>query len=92
MLVAKQGYFISLERLLLAHVGFAIPRVRENVFMDRIEPYLSHAADCQQMAWITRNEHERLIWLDMAQSWLQLAQARSSALQSQFDKSRSNAA
>jgi hypothetical protein len=40
----SRGIFISLERRLLVHVGFAIPRVRENVFMDRIEPYLSHAA------------------------------------------------
>jgi low affinity Fe/Cu permease len=88
----SRGIFISLERRLLVHVGFAIPRVRENVFMDRIEPYLSHAADCQQMAWITRNEHERLIWLDMAQSWLQLAQACSTPSQSPFDNSRRDAA
>ena len=43
--------------------------------MNRKELYLSYAADCQQMAYITRNEHERLTWLDMAQSWLQLAQS-----------------
>ena len=36
--------------------------------------YLLYAADCQQMACITRNEHERLTWLEMAQSWLQLVQ------------------
>jgi hypothetical protein len=50
------------------------------------------AADCQQMAYITRNEHERLTWLDMAQSWLQLAQVNSASLESQLDKSRRNAA
>ena len=38
--------------------------------MNKRELYLSYAADCQQMASITRNEHERLSWLDMAQSWL----------------------
>ena len=60
--------------------------------MTRKELYLSHAADCQQMAYVTRNEHERLIWLDMAQSWLQLAQVRSASLESQLDKSCRNAA
>jgi hypothetical protein len=60
--------------------------------MDRKDLYLSYAADCQQMAYITRNEHERLIWLDIAQSWLQLAQVRSAPLESQLGKSRRNAA
>ena len=60
--------------------------------MDRKDFYLSYAADCQQMAYIIRNEHERLIWLDMARSWLQLAQVRSDRLQSQFDEARRNAA
>ena len=60
--------------------------------MNRKELYLSYAADCQQMAYVTRNEHERLTWLDMAQSWLQLAQVSSAPLESQLDKSRRNAA
>jgi hypothetical protein len=51
-----------------------------------------YAADCQQMACITRNEHERLTWLDMAQSWLQLAQVHSTQSQSQFAHSHRNAA
>jgi hypothetical protein len=54
--------------------------------------YLLYAADCQQMAYITRNEHERLTWLDMAQSWLQLAQVDSTQSQSQFAQSHRNAA
>ena len=49
--------------------------------MNRKELYLSYAADCQQMAYVTRNEHERLTWLDMAQSWLQLAQVSSAPLE-----------
>ena len=60
--------------------------------MNRKELYLSYAADCQQMAYVIRNEHERLIWLDMAQSWLQLAQVSFASLESQLDKSRRNAA
>jgi hypothetical protein len=60
--------------------------------MDRIDLYLSYAANCQQMAYITRNEHERLSWLDMAQTWLQLAQVHCSSLQRQFDKSHRRAA
>ena len=44
------------------------------------------------LAYITGNEHERLTWLDMAQSWLQLAQVSSASLESQLDKSRRNAA
>ena len=35
---------------------------------------MSYAADCHLMACITRDEHERQIWLEMAQSWLQLVQ------------------
>ena len=64
----------------------------KNVPMTGKELYLSYAADCQQMAYITRNERERLTWLDMAQSWLQLAQVNSASLESQLDKSRRNAA
>ena len=62
--------------------------------MNKQDLYLLYAADCQQMACITRNEHERLTWLDMAQSWLQLAQVHStqSQSQSQFAQSHRNAA
>jgi hypothetical protein len=60
--------------------------------MDRKELYLSYAADCQGMAYITRNEHERLCWLDIAQSWRELAQVHSDTLRSQLDKPRRNAA
>jgi hypothetical protein len=60
--------------------------------MDRKDFYLSYAADCRQMAYITRNEHERLVWLDIAQSWLQLAQVRSAPFESQLDKSLRDAA
>jgi len=42
--------------------------------MNRNDQYLSYAADCHLMACITRDEHERQIWLEMAQSWLQLVQ------------------
>ena len=63
--------------------------MREHVPMNREELYLSYVADCQQMAYVTRNEHERL---DMAQSWLQLAQVSSAPLESQLDKSRRKAA
>ena len=38
--------------------------------MNRKELYLSYADDCQQMAYVARNERERLTWLDMAQSSL----------------------
>ena len=74
------------------HVRLEDSQVWENVPVDRKDLYLSYAADCQQMAYITRNDHERLTWLDMAQSWLQLAQVRSAPLDSQLDKSRRNAA
>ena len=56
--------------------------------MNRNDQYLSYAADCQQMACMTRNEHERRVWLDMAQSWLKLVQLRACASPSQFDASR----
>ena len=72
-----------------SYCGF---QVRKNVPMNRKDLYLSYAADCQQMAYIARNEHERLTWLDMAHSWLQLAQVSSASLVSQLDKSCRNAA
>ena len=56
--------------------------------MNRNDQYLSYAADCQQMACMTRNEHERQVWLDMAQSWLKLVQLPACASPSQFDTSR----
>ena len=42
--------------------------------MNRNDQYLSCAADCHLMACMTRDEHERQTWLDMAQSWLRLVQ------------------
>jgi hypothetical protein len=88
----SSGILQNLERRLRMHVRLGGFRRREHVPMNRKELYLSYAADCQQMAYVTRNEHERLIWLDMAQSWLQLAQVSSASLESQLDKSRRNAA
>jgi hypothetical protein len=35
--------------------------------------FLTHAADCRRMACVTRDEHERLTWLEMAQNWIRLA-------------------
>ena len=40
--------------------------------MNKNDLYLSYAADCHLMACITRDEHERQTWLDMAQSWFRL--------------------
>jgi hypothetical protein len=34
--------------------------------MNRNDQYLSHAADCQLMACMTRDESERQTWLDVA--------------------------
>ena len=56
--------------------------------MNRNDQYLSYAAECQQMACMTRNEHERQVWLDMAQSWLKLVQLPACASLSQFGTSR----
>jgi hypothetical protein len=56
------------------------------------ELYLLYAADCQQMACITRNEQERVVWLDMARSWLRLAQVHSAPSQVTLDKSCRDAA
>ena len=67
-------------------------QLRDQFPQDDVKVQSGSAADCQQMAYVTRNEHERLTWLDMAQSWLQLAQASSAPLESQLDKSRRNAA
>jgi hypothetical protein len=85
------GIFINLERCLGVHVCPANSPCGR-VGMNKEDLYLSFAADCQQMAAITRNEHERLTWLDMAQSWLHLALLCSIQLQPQFNKPHRNAA
>jgi hypothetical protein len=36
--------------------------------MNRNDQYLSYAADCHLMACMTRDQHERQTWLDMARS------------------------
>ena len=56
--------------------------------MNRDE-YLSHAADCHLMACMTRDEHERQTWLDMAQTWLQLVEQHKRTSLTPFDKNPS---
>ena len=56
--------------------------------MNRNDQYLSHAADCHLMACMTRDQHERQTWLDMAQTWLQLVELPKTSL-SPFDKNTS---
>jgi hypothetical protein len=90
---AKQWYFIKLGTSpFVCTFVLGASQAWEHVPMNRKELYLLYAADCQQTAYVTRNEHERLSWLDMAQSWIQLAQVSSASLESQLDKSRRNAA
>jgi hypothetical protein len=92
LFLAEQWYFhkiwnvVSVRTFVLRNPLFG--RVR----MNKEDLYLSFAADCQQMASISRNQHERLTWLDMAQSWLHLALLRSIQLQPHFNKSHRNAA
>jgi hypothetical protein len=37
------------------------------------EEYLANAVECQRMARVTRNDNDRLTWVDMALSWLRKA-------------------
>ena len=53
------------------------------------DQYLSHAADCQLMACMTRDESERLTWLEMAKTWLQLVELPHLTSLSPFDKNTS---
>jgi hypothetical protein len=57
--------------------------------MNRNDQYLSHAADCQLMACMTRDESERQTWLDVAQTWLQLVELPHHTSLSPFDKNTS---
>jgi hypothetical protein len=57
--------------------------------MNRNDQYLSHAADCQLMACMTRDAHERQTWLDMAQTWLRLVELPKRPLSFRFDKNAS---
>jgi hypothetical protein len=57
--------------------------------MNRNDQYLSHAADCQLMACMTRDESERLTWLEMAKTWLQLVELPHHTSLSPFDKNTS---
>jgi hypothetical protein len=57
--------------------------------MNNNDLYLSYAADCHLMACMTRDEHERQTWLDMAQSWFRLVQMPVGPSFSSFDKTPS---
>jgi hypothetical protein len=57
--------------------------------VNRNDQYLSHAADCQLMACMTRDESERLTWLEMAKTWLQLVVLPHHTSLSPFDKNTS---
>jgi hypothetical protein len=54
--------------------------------MNRNDQYLSRAADCQLMACMTRDEHERQTWQDMARTWLQLVELPKRTSTLPFDK------
>jgi hypothetical protein len=41
--------------------------------------YCAYAIECQHMAALTRNESERLAWLEMGESWLRLVQVNREA-------------
>jgi hypothetical protein len=54
--------------------------------MNRNDQYLARAADCQLMACMTRDEHERQTWLDMAHTWLRLVELPERTSSLLFDK------
>jgi hypothetical protein len=37
------------------------------------DEYYANAAECQRMADTTRNDNERRIWQEIAESWLEMA-------------------
>ena len=41
--------------------------------MNKRDEYYANAAECQRMAGTTRDGHERRIWQEMAESWLDMA-------------------
>jgi hypothetical protein len=43
--------------------------------MNGRDHYLANAVECQSMAAVTRDASERGTWLEMAESWLRLAEA-----------------
>jgi hypothetical protein len=42
--------------------------------MTAIEQYRAQAETCLRLAHSDRNEHDRPLWVTLAQSWLQLAE------------------
>jgi hypothetical protein len=48
----------------------------------------ANAAECQHMAAITRNEQERLTWLEMGESWLRLARVNESSTANRKETAR----
>jgi hypothetical protein len=42
--------------------------------MNKRDEYLARAVECQSMASLTRDETERGTWLEMAVSWLRVAE------------------
>jgi hypothetical protein len=82
IILMKFGTFARYSRSLAARppLGSAL---------NRNDQYLSHAADCHLMACMTRDQHERQTWLDMAQSWLRLVQMPTRPSISSLDRSPS---
>lgn len=42
--------------------------------MNSIDDYRTNAEDCLRLARADRNEHDRPLWVTLAQSWLRLAE------------------
>jgi hypothetical protein len=52
--------------------------------MSKHDEYRANAAECERMARVTRNEWEKRMWHEMAESWLRLLQTSRSDARNSF--------
>jgi len=53
--------------------------------MNKQDEYRANAAECQRMATTARTEQDKLTWLEMAESWLQMLKKAEQPKTQQFD-------
>jgi hypothetical protein len=53
--------------------------------VNKQDEYRANAAECQRMAATARSEQDKLTWLEMAESWLQMLKKAEQPKTQQFD-------
>jgi hypothetical protein len=53
--------------------------------MNKSDEYKGRASECQRMADISKQPHEKQLWLQMAEAWLRMVPRPNAAASDKFD-------